>query len=227
MQNYIQPGETLTLVAPYDRLSGEGALVGAVFGVAVSDVLNTVEGQFLTKGVFTLAKTSAQSWAQGDKIYWDNSNKRCDNVSTVGQLIGVALEIAANPTSTGVVKLNESVPSASEGPQGAIVTLTDSTGASGTHDDTLADALNSSAPAAISAYSAHASGAVAVTSNAATDLDTTAAALATAVSELTALRATVATMQSDAVILNQNTSDLAQKVIQILAALVAAGTIAA
>lgn len=40
--------------------------------------------------------------------------------------------------------------------------------------------------AAPTAYSAHASGATAVTSNAATDLDTTAAALATLVTEVTA-----------------------------------------
>ena len=41
--------------------------------------------------------------------------------------------------------------------------------------------------AAPSAYSAHAAGAVAVTSNAATDLDTTAAAVATLVTEVTAI----------------------------------------
>ena len=41
--------------------------------------------------------------------------------------------------------------------------------------------------AAPTAYTAHASGAVAVTSNAATDLDTTAAALATLVTEVTAV----------------------------------------
>ena len=41
--------------------------------------------------------------------------------------------------------------------------------------------------AAPTAYTAHASGAVNVTSNAATDLDTTAAALATLVTEVTAI----------------------------------------
>lgn len=45
--------------------------------------------------------------------------------------------------------------------------------------------------AAITGYTAHASGATAVTSNAATDLDTTAAALATLENEVTALRVTV------------------------------------
>lgn len=227
MNSYLQAGETMSLLAPYDRLSGQGAQIGSLFGVAVSDVLSGVEGQFLTCGVFSLAKTSAQAWTEGQKLYWDNSNKRLDSDGTVGMLVGVAAAVADNPSSTGSVRLNGGAPSSSEGPQAAIVTLTDSTGGSGTHDDTLADGLNSSAPAAITAYSAHASGAVAVTSNAATDLDTTAAGLATAVSELTALRATVATMQSDAVIMNQNTSDLAQKVIEILARLVAAGVIAA
>jgi len=48
--------------------------------------------------------------------------------------------------------------------------------------------------AAITAYTAHASGAVAVTSNAATDLDTTAAALATLRGEVESLRTTVNTL---------------------------------
>jgi len=52
------------------------------------------------------------------------------------------------------------------------------------------------AVAAPTAYSAHASGATPVTSNAATDLDTTAAALATAVTELTALRNLVDAMRT-------------------------------
>ena len=57
--------------------------------------------------------------------------------------------------------------------------------------DSLAPATSWTAAAAITAYTAHASGATAVTSNAATDLDTTAAALATLEDEVTALTATV------------------------------------
>lgn len=48
-----------------------------------------------------------------------------------------------------------------------------------------ASAATATNPAAPTAYTAHSSGAVAVTSNAATDLDTTAAALQTLVSEVT------------------------------------------
>jgi len=34
MKNYVQPGNTITLTAPYAVASGDGLLVGAIFGVA-------------------------------------------------------------------------------------------------------------------------------------------------------------------------------------------------
>ena len=34
MKNYVQPGNTITLTAPYAVVSGEGLLVGSIFGVA-------------------------------------------------------------------------------------------------------------------------------------------------------------------------------------------------
>lgn len=123
MRNFIQEGCVLTLAAPYNVLSGAGFQVGSIFAVASNDALSgaTVEGA--TEGVFDLAKTSAQAWTIGQKVYWDNTNKRCDTDGTVGMLIGAATAVAANPTSTGHVKLNEAVPSGSEGPQAAIADL--------------------------------------------------------------------------------------------------------
>ena len=34
MKNFVQPGNTITLTAPYAVTSGDGLLVGAIFGVA-------------------------------------------------------------------------------------------------------------------------------------------------------------------------------------------------
>ena len=34
MRNYVQPGNTVTVTAPYSVLSGAGVLVGSLFGVA-------------------------------------------------------------------------------------------------------------------------------------------------------------------------------------------------
>jgi predicted RecA/RadA family phage recombinase len=127
--NYFsQPGNVLTLTAPYACASGAGAKVGAIFGVATAAVLISEEGEFATVGVYSLAKTSAQAWAVGERIYWDDTNKRCDTDSAVGMLIGAATAIAANPSSTGYVRLNGgAVPEGAEGAQAAITSLTDNT----------------------------------------------------------------------------------------------------
>lgn len=105
MKNFIQPGFVIPLAAPYARLSGEGAMVDSVFGVATVDVAVGVVADFNTTGVFELAKTSAQAWTVGMPVFWDNTNKRCDSGGTLGSLIGHATEVAANPTAVGRVKL--------------------------------------------------------------------------------------------------------------------------
>lgn len=224
MINAVQDGRVLTLTAPYAVASGVGAQVGSIFGVATADIANGVEGEFETEGVFDLAKTSAQAWTVGQKIYWDNNNKRCDSDGTVGILIGAATAVAANPSSTGYVKLNEAVGGESEGPQPAIVALTDSTGGSGTHDDTLADGLTSVAPAEITAYAAVVNMSEPV---AKAEGEAVSAALKTLRDEVAALRIIVASCVTDLTAQNQNDSDVTQKILEIRTALIAYGVIAA
>ena len=109
MNNYIQPGDVLTLTAPYDVASGGGALVGSIFGVATGAVASGARGEFKTSGVFELTKTSAQAWTEGAKIYWDNTAKACTTTATDNTLIGCATAPAANPSATGLVRLNGTV----------------------------------------------------------------------------------------------------------------------
>lgn len=222
---YKAPGDILTLTAPYARASaGLGAKVGSIFGVTTADVGNGDEGEFYTTGVHTLVKTASQAWTLGDKIYWDDSNKRCDNDSSVGMLIGyatVAVGGGAGET-TGYVKLNGTANDLSEGAQAAVVTLTDNTGDSGTHDDTLADGLTTTAPAAVAAYAAVVNMTNPVTK---TEGEAVSAALATLRNSVEAQRANLATVTTDLTVQNQNISDIGQKVIEILARLVAAGII--
>jgi predicted RecA/RadA family phage recombinase len=103
--NHIQPGNTLTLAAPYDVVSGAGLLVGTIFGVAQYDALSGVDVEADTVGVWELPKTSAQAWTVGALIYWDNSAKVCTTTSTSNTLIGAAVAAAANPSATGKVWL--------------------------------------------------------------------------------------------------------------------------
>lgn len=106
--NYKQEGKTLALIAPYQRNTGEGALVGTIFGVALGTVANAVEGQFAVTGVWQLAKADSQAWTQGAAIYWDNTAKVCTTVSTDNTLIGKAVSAVASTAGlvTGVVRLN-------------------------------------------------------------------------------------------------------------------------
>lgn len=121
---YIQHGSTLTLTAPRDVDPDDGALVGSIFGVSLGTYASGDAGEFSTEGVHEIAKTSAQAWTVGAKVYWDNTGFVATTDSAAGQLIGTATEVADNPSSTGRVKLLGNAPSAAEGAQAAIADLT-------------------------------------------------------------------------------------------------------
>lgn len=122
---YIQPGRTLTLTAPRDVTPGDGAIVGSIFGVSLGTYASgEADGEFSTEGVHEIAKTSAQAWTVGARIYWDNTAFEATTDSAAGQLIGVATEAAVNPSAVGRVKLAGNAPATAEGPQAAIASLT-------------------------------------------------------------------------------------------------------
>lgn len=105
MRNFIQPGETLPLTAPYDVASGGGFLVGSLFSVAKSAALagNPVEGT--NEGVFDLAKAGGQAWTQGVKVYWDDAAKNVTTTAAGNKLIGVATQAQASGDAIGRVYL--------------------------------------------------------------------------------------------------------------------------
>jgi len=109
MKNYIQPGENITVTAPYDVLSGAGALVSKMFGVASGDALSGKSVTLVRVGVFGMKKTSAQAWTEGAKVYWDDAAKECTTTVGTNTLIGCAVEAAANPTSIGKVLLDGAI----------------------------------------------------------------------------------------------------------------------
>ena len=109
MKNYVQPGETIEVTAPAALSSGDGVLVGTLFGVAQTDAANATQVQISRRGVFTLPKVLAQAWTQGAKIYWDNTAKNCTTVATSNTIIGAAVVAAANPSATGTVLLDGAV----------------------------------------------------------------------------------------------------------------------
>lgn len=107
----VQDGDILEFTAPSGGVTtGVGVLIGSLFVVPIVSAAQTLPFNGCTEGVFTLPKTSAQAWTEGQRIYWDDSNHRCDSSAAVGQFIGVATAVAANPSSTGTVKLLGNAP---------------------------------------------------------------------------------------------------------------------
>ena len=105
MKNSIQAGNTLALAAPYAVASGGGALIGAIFGVAVTTLANAEVGSFELEGVFTLPKATGAA-TLGAKCYWDNTNKNVTATSTSNTLIGVFVAAYASGDTSANVRLN-------------------------------------------------------------------------------------------------------------------------
>ena len=107
MKNFIQPGDAVTLAAPYAVSSGDGLLVGSMFGIANGDAASGVEVEASVVGVFDLAKASG-AVTQGAKLYWDDTNKNVTTTATANTLIGVAVAAAATGDATVRIRLNGS-----------------------------------------------------------------------------------------------------------------------
>jgi predicted RecA/RadA family phage recombinase len=113
MDNFVQKGEVLDLTPAAAVASGVGYLFGAgLFGVATADVANGVAGRFITEGVVEIAKTSALAIAVGDRVFWDATNSVVNKTTTAQVCVGVAIEAAANPSSTVKIKLGAYLPAA-------------------------------------------------------------------------------------------------------------------
>ena len=110
MKSFVQPGTTITLIAPYAVASGDGLLVGSIFGVAAGTAALGEAVEAALTGVYDLKKVASQAWAAGDKVYWDNTAKEATKTTTSNTLIGVAVVAVAGGASDiiGRVRLNAS-----------------------------------------------------------------------------------------------------------------------
>lgn len=101
--NIKQTGTILSLVMPYVRTSGQGVLVGALFGVCLHDAAEAATASVETQCIATLPKLTGAAWTQGARIFWDDTNKRCDTTATSDFCIGYAAAAAASGDATGDV----------------------------------------------------------------------------------------------------------------------------
>ena len=112
MKTFVQPGRSITLAAPAGGVSsGDGVLIGNLFGIAQGDALAIEDVEILTEGVAEIAKTSALAISVGDRLFWDGTNKVVNKTATAQVCVGIAVGAAANPSAIVRMKLAASTPS--------------------------------------------------------------------------------------------------------------------
>ena len=91
-------------------MSGAGVLIGSIFGIATVTAAEGVDFALQLVGVVSINRQSGAStaWGVGDKIYWDDNNKRATKTATSNTLIGAAVTAAADGDASGSVRLNGS-----------------------------------------------------------------------------------------------------------------------
>jgi len=112
MKNFVQPGEILTLTAPVgDVVSGQAYQIGSLVVVATHDAeAGDPFEAFVGPGVITHAKAPSEAWAEGEKIYWDDSEGvfTTDDDTAANPLVGVSVAVVAGGAedTTGTLRLD-------------------------------------------------------------------------------------------------------------------------
>lgn len=105
-KNFVKPADHLPLVCPYATVaSGQGVLVGIIFGVALFDAVSGATVEVATEGEWVIAALSTDVVTAGAPAYWDDTNRRITSVSTGNTLVGAYTVAKANADTTAQIKL--------------------------------------------------------------------------------------------------------------------------
>ncbi|WP_066918103.1 capsid cement protein [Methylobacterium sp. CCH5-D2] len=106
MKNFIQDGNMMSVPAPYPVLSGNGVLVGALFGVAAFATSTGRPLEIATRGVYDLPKKAGDTPGYGARLYWDDAAKVITTTPGSNPYVGAAAEAAIGSAATVRVRLN-------------------------------------------------------------------------------------------------------------------------
>ncbi len=107
MSVYKNPGDAMDFTAPTGGVvAGTFYLIGAVLLMAGTTVAAGERFAGTVKGVFNeVPAATSQAWAEGVKIYWDNTNSVFTTTAAGNTLIGYAAGAKIASAATGSVKL--------------------------------------------------------------------------------------------------------------------------
>jgi predicted RecA/RadA family phage recombinase len=106
MKNFVQMDGVITVIAPYAVASGQGVLVGALFGIAAYDAALGAAVEIKREGVFDVSAVTADTAAQGAKIYWDNTARKLTTTVASNTLVGAVTVAKAGADTTARVLLD-------------------------------------------------------------------------------------------------------------------------
>jgi len=107
MKNYIQNGDMITVTVPVGGVtSGQGLLVGSLFGIVATTAAEGEATEIATTGVFDLSKDAATVIDPDDRVAWDNTAKEITQLGVGLYPVGIAVTAAGNGTTTVRVRLD-------------------------------------------------------------------------------------------------------------------------
>ena len=116
MKNFVQPGETVSVLAPAVLASGQMFRVGLLAGVASAAAASGADVEMCTTGVFDVPKAGSQAWTVGQLIYGVGTTTLvATTATTTGNiLLGVAVAAVGSGAgeTVGRIRLNGSAPAA-------------------------------------------------------------------------------------------------------------------
>ncbi|MGY6634222.1 MAG: DUF2190 family protein [Alkalilacustris sp.] len=107
MKTYIQNGHVITVPTPAGGIaSGEGLIVGSIFGIAAYSAAEGDPLELATTGVYKLPKASAAVLTVGARVAWDNTARQVHTPGAGRFPIGIAAEAAGNGIPSVAVRLD-------------------------------------------------------------------------------------------------------------------------
>ena len=106
MRNYVQPGESITVTATAAASSGDGVKLNNLFGIASGDAAIGDKLVLTTQGVYDMPKVSANTFAVGALVYWDDTAKVVTSTASGNTRIGLAVTDVGNPSASVNVRLD-------------------------------------------------------------------------------------------------------------------------
>ena len=107
MKNHVQKGDVITVPAPVGgSASGEGLIIGNIFGIAAYAAAVGDPVELATTGVYQLPKATTAVLTVGTRVAWDNTAKNINVPGTRRFPVGISTEAAGNGITSVAVRLD-------------------------------------------------------------------------------------------------------------------------